>query len=1080
MRTTRNSQSNKRQKRSNLYEDYVNGSIVRIKLTNFVSYDSCEFFPGPYLNMIIGPNGTGKSTIVSAICIGLNWHTKYLGREKDISKFIKNGKSSATVEIELKDSNNTVTIKRVINQDKTSNFSVNKESCGGKKITELMTRFNIQIDNLCQFLPQDRVAEFAQLDPYMRLRETERAIGDDELYDTHERLIKLQKQLVTAAQFKDHSSTSLHKLEERQKALERDVQLFKEREKSLAYIELLKLAKLLVLYREKAHFFNDLRDRRKRLKEELKTLYEQSAPAINKYNELVRIVESDEANLAKKLQHLEKDKKSLDSMDRSCSSFLSNDKICYETIKSTEAQLRNAKSSVADVQRTMELLIAKRGPEPPTPDVESIHRELQEISTQKVQYENTKLEKSHTLSNIRGSRNQHIRDMSDMEREINQLSNVRQKKLNFMKSSPGWSDAFHTFELIEQNKTLFEKQAYGPIFMYLNCKDRRFSAMIEGFFRADTFKTFIMSSYNDYLKLMEVITSKTVYTPTVREFSSERKQKLEEFEGPCPREKLREFGFDGYVLDYLEGPEPVLVALCYMLRVHQIPIAAKDLTPEATDALNRLKHPNGDPMFKTYLAGNSIHLIFRSSYGNKEITQRTDPLPTNVIHFGDSVDAEDLHNRRQKMEEMRRRIAEEEIEEQRLNADLSNSDAKIREFTTNISQLKQKREELLAPVREWQALNDKIEHQRMLLEQRRQAPPKYTAEIEKQKTSRKDNCTEFTQVLLKMKDAALSSANTFENALSSRLKELQSRHELKEHEEQTALTKRRLEELTAELSTFSEKVTAAKEDAMSLYKTIMEQLQNETTEVQAKVTEISEEVESVEEVENKISVETTKLDFINVNSSVLEKYEKRRKDIEEIRAKLASHSATVERLDEEIKQIQTPWEKKLDKIVTTISAKFAKSMTEIKCAGEVRLAKNDAFDQWHIEILVKFRKTESLQALTGQRQSGGERSVSTIMYLLALQGMTIAPFQVVDEINQGMDPRNERMVHHHFVQSICEEPTSQYFLVTPKLLPELTYHRNVRVLCICNGVWLPKTSIVGMESYLQKAKALQLQSSDSE
>lgn len=49
------------------------GAIVRIKLTDFVTYTSAEFFPGPQLNMVIGPNGTGKSTLVCAICLGLGW-----------------------------------------------------------------------------------------------------------------------------------------------------------------------------------------------------------------------------------------------------------------------------------------------------------------------------------------------------------------------------------------------------------------------------------------------------------------------------------------------------------------------------------------------------------------------------------------------------------------------------------------------------------------------------------------------------------------------------------------------------------------------------------------------------------------------------------------------------------------------------------------------------------------------------------------------------------------------------------------------------------------------------------------------
>lgn len=63
------------------------------------------------------------------------------------------------------------------------------------------------------------------------------------------------------------------------------------------------------------------------------------------------------------------------------------------------------------------------------------------------------------------------------------------------------------------------------------------------------------------------------------------------------------------------------------------------------------------------------------------------------------------------------------------------------------------------------------------------------------------------------------------------------------------------------------------------------------------------------------------------------------------------------------------------------------------------------------------------------RQSGGERSVSTMLYLVALTGVTVTPFRVVDEINQGM------------VRPACA-------LHMPCLYPTHTLHYTLRVPCV--------------------------------
>ena len=77
-----------------------------------------------------------------------------------------------------------------------------------------------------------------------------------------------------------------------------------------------------------------------------------------------------------------------------------------------------------------------------------------------------------------------------------------------------------------------------------------------------------------------------------------------------------------------------------------------------------------------------------------------------------------------------------------------------------------------------------------------------------------------------------------------------------------------------------------------------------------------------------------------------------------------------------------------------------------------------------------------------------------------------APFSLVDEINQGMDARAERAVHNSLVDVTCKQDSGQYFLITPKLLPDLMYHERMKVLCVNNGEWLPDAEEVGMSGNL--------------
>lgn len=58
------------------------------------------------------------------------------------------------------------------------------------------------------------------------------------------------------------------------------------------------------------------------------------------------------------------------------------------------------------------------------------------------------------------------------------------------------------------------------------------------------------------------------------------------------------------------------------------------------------------------------------------------------------------------------------------------------------------------------------------------------------------------------------------------------------------------------------------------------------------------------------------------------------------------------------------------------------------------------YENYGLMIKVKFRNEYELQALDSYTQSGGERALTTAVFLLSLQTISKVPFRCVDEINQ--------------------------------------------------------------------------------
>jgi chromosome segregation ATPase len=266
------------------------GSIRKIVLKGFVTYDYCQFYPGPNLNMIIGPNGTGKSTIVCGIALGLGGSTSVLGRAKDVYDFVKHGYKEATIEITLQDKNDyKITITRTIDKvKKCSIWTINNKISTQKQVLSTVKGLNIQVDNLCQFLPQDKVCEFAQMSPIELLKSTLKASGSTELSEDHSKLVLLRNDQKELIKLVEEDSTQVKSLESINQSKKQEVERFKEREEYLRTIELYKKRIILSKYSKAKILYDQSKIDRRKLQDKVASMNEKLEP-LNKQKEYIGI-----------------------------------------------------------------------------------------------------------------------------------------------------------------------------------------------------------------------------------------------------------------------------------------------------------------------------------------------------------------------------------------------------------------------------------------------------------------------------------------------------------------------------------------------------------------------------------------------------------------------------------------------------------------------------------------------------------------------------------------------------------------------------------------------------------------------
>ncbi|KAI3545384.1 RecF/RecN/SMC N terminal domain-containing protein [Colletotrichum filicis] len=1024
------------------------GAIRRVKVENFVTYELAEFFPGPNLNMVIGPNGTGKSSLVCAICLGLGFSPKHLGRAGNVKEFVKHGKPSAIIEIELQrrpeDRSHHVIRVQIDRERNSQKWWLNGKDSSHKAIQGLMRDLKIQVDNLCQFLPQDRVVEFASATPIDLLHETLRAAAPQQMLDWQKSLQDLHKDRKELQRGTDSASDHLKQLEDRQNYMQHDVDRLREREEALQKIVDLTDARAVADYLESKALYKEKRQQEKLAQKNLRKLEQEAAPSLQAVNQKQVYHEKVSAVVRSRKEALRRTEAAADAALNKIEDVDEQVKTIEGNIESSKKGFESKKQELGKIRSKIGLLENQKKNKPAEFNATEHNTQIREKEHQLRELEAESRQAEGKLRDIKEQGHAKTHMKQALNRELEGLHSQQGQMLSFIQKK--WPDVAKGYAWLQENTDKFEKEVFGPPALCCSVKDERYSDQIQALLHNDDFLCFTAQTREDHKKLSHYLYKVMSLSVNVRSIL----KPLHEFRPKMSRDEANALGLDAFALDMITGPEPVLAMLCNEKKIDASGIALKDINDAQYDQIVQ------GEVINNWSTGRQLYRVSRrKDLGPGAVSTMTRGIQQGMFWTDQPVDEAEKSEIKRKISEVEAEFDALKAQNTEVRGQIAGFNDRRNEILDDLKTLKERKNELQRAHNAYQAIPVKLESEKRALDQKK-------AEVEEARSAILQLGFDIDKATIRkakttlQHHAAIAGVRAAQEALlEAQIREIEAKSDVQG-------LKARNNELVQMLEDEKRNIAALTQDS--------QRTRQRAEEAQGKVIEIFAQDEtrkdlleslakdkSVEDVENEIAAEQHTIEQIHVaNPGALREFETRAREIEKLRSKMEATTAKLDHLNRQITKIREKWEPQLDELISKINDAFSYNFEQINCAGEIRVHKDEDFDQWALDIMVKFRENETLQQLNQHRQSGGERAVSTIFYLMALQSMAQSPFRVVDEINQGMDPRNERMVHERMVEIACREHTSQYFLITPKLLTGLRYDPRMRVLCIASGTHMPK------------------------
>ena len=168
-------------------------------------------------------------------------------------------------------------------------------------------------------------------------------------------------------------------------------------------------------------------------------------------------------------------------------------------------------------------------------------------------------------------------------------------------------------------------------------------------------------------------------------------------------------------------------------------------------------------------------------------------------------------------------------------------------------------------------------------------------------------------------------------------------------------------------------------------------------------------------------------------------------NIEELKAKLAMLQENKKSMLSELDSRKGIWRKAMEDLVETVDPSYQAVLSATDASGFIKFEQADTIEDAGLDLYVGFRggAPTTLDPFT---QSGGERSVALMAFILSLQARIVSPLRAMDEFDIHMDPKNREAMFKMILSQMKQREASQYIVITPSILT--VFDRSAHVITV--------------------------------